>query len=65
MKDTCSVLESAAEQSEIFSTMQKRCLCRHFVRIFHNALFMWFVPHFTLVVTRLSLSSLVSLLVID
>ena len=41
IKPICSVLESAAEKSEmeVVSTMQNRCLCRSFVRTFRNALF--------------------------
>ena len=68
-KLTCSVLESAAGQKKKGGccTMQKRCycLCQHFVVNFTMLNFMGLVLHFTVGVTRLLLSSGISLLVIN
>ena len=53
-----------AKRNGSCSTMQKRCLCRRYIRKFHNALFYVVCLAFHCwVITPLLLSSLVSLLV--
>ena len=63
----CSVLESAAERSELEVVLRcKNDVCVGVLSVnFTMLYFVWFVLHFTVGFTRVLLSSRVSLLVIN